>query len=552
MYDNKKILAVIPARGGSKGIPRKNIRLLAGKPLIAYSIEATLRSKYIDKAVVSTEDEEIGEIARRFGVETIKRPKKMAKDEITLDPVIYHTVKFLEEEGHDFDIIITIQPTSPLLKTSTIDTAIEKLVDEDYDTLISVVDDTHLLWTKLSQGKLIPMYKERINRQRLQPIYKETGGILLSLRKFVKRKSRIGDKIGLIELDELEGVDIDSRLNWWVAERFLKQAKVVLRVDGYREIGLGHIYRSLSLANRMIDHEIYFLMNKKYPLGINMVKEHNYPVIEFDTNPLQAIEEISPHIVINDILDTGSDYIKKLCERGIFVINFEDLGEGAEHADLVINALYSSKLSNKKCYSGLEYECLREEFFTIPQKKIESKVDKILVTFGGTDQNNFTSKVVEALDGIPFDFKIDIVLGLGYSHKNELKKTLNAIKKQYKVSNNIKSMSRHIYDADIVITSAGRTVLEVASIGTPCIVLAQNERELAHVCAKSENGIINLGDGTKIRKKSLEKTVIEFIKNYEKRKKMSQRMSNLLILKGCDRVVNLIFEKFEENRGKSS
>ncbi len=92
MYKNHKILAVIPARGGSKGIPRKNIRLLAGKPLIAYSIQTALKSKYVDDVVVSTEDEEIAEISKNYGLEIVKRPMDLAKDDVPLDPVIFHAL----------------------------------------------------------------------------------------------------------------------------------------------------------------------------------------------------------------------------------------------------------------------------------------------------------------------------------------------------------------------------------------------------------------------------------------------------------------------------
>ena len=160
MYKDNKILVVIPARGGSKGIPRKNIRLLGKKPLIAHTIEMGLESKYVDNLVVTTDDNEIKFIAEKFGAETIKRDGKLAEDSIPLDPVIYDAT--LQQEAkinENYDIVITVQPTSPLLKTKTLDLAIETLINswkndnpkEQYDTIISVVDDRHLSWVMMKK-----------------------------------------------------------------------------------------------------------------------------------------------------------------------------------------------------------------------------------------------------------------------------------------------------------------------------------------------------------------------------------------------------------------
>ena len=130
MFNNNKILVVIPARGGSKGIPRKNIRLLDGKPLIAYSIEIAKASAYVDDVVVTTDDSEIALLSEKFGASVIRRSEELARDDIPLDPVIHDAVVRKEKLAFDeYDIVITLQPTSPLLKTSTLDGAIEKFDD---------------------------------------------------------------------------------------------------------------------------------------------------------------------------------------------------------------------------------------------------------------------------------------------------------------------------------------------------------------------------------------------------------------------------------------
>lgn len=149
LHENLKIIAIIPARGGSKGIPRKNIKLLSGKPLIAYVIETALKSQYIDIVVVSTDDEEIAEIARLYGSDIIFRPQALSEDHVPLDPVIYHAVTAVESnKGIKYDYALTIQPTSPLLQTTTLDEMIKDMIQGDYDTLISVKAENHLFWAK--------------------------------------------------------------------------------------------------------------------------------------------------------------------------------------------------------------------------------------------------------------------------------------------------------------------------------------------------------------------------------------------------------------------
>ena len=150
MFENNKILVVIPARGYSKNIPRKNLRLLGEKPLIYYSIDIAKSSKYVDDVVVSTEDSEIASIVEKYGTSVVKRPVELATDETLFDTVIYGAMLQKEKQAFDeYDIVITIQPSSPLLKTETLDKAIEKFADFNIDSVISVVDDKNLVILEL-------------------------------------------------------------------------------------------------------------------------------------------------------------------------------------------------------------------------------------------------------------------------------------------------------------------------------------------------------------------------------------------------------------------
>lgn len=547
------IIAIVPARGGSKGIPRKNIRILAGKPLISYTIESALKSKYIDKVVVSTDDDEIAEVSRFYGSEIVKRPKDLAEDTVPLDPVIFHALKNIENrDKKEYEYIITIQPTSPLLKSETIDTAIERMLSSDYDSLISVKTEPHLFWTKRDYN-FEPLYKERKNRQFLDPIYRETGSVLISKRNIISDSNRIGEKTFLFEIPSEEAIDIDTYQDWMIAENILKKKLIVFRVDGSLEIGMGHIYRAITLAYRIgFHHEVIFLMDNNKKIGIEKVKYFNYPVVTFngEQEALEKLKQINPHIVINDILDTEIDYIIKLKNLGYFVVNFEDLGGGTEDADIVINSLYERSYPPEKHYFGQKYVCLRDEFYLFPSKKIKKHVKNLLITFGGTDPGNLTLKALKAIRSMVLkNINVTVVMGLGYNHKKELYEYIDILVKEgFKISvkENVNMMAHEIYCADIVITSNGRTIYEITSIGTPFISISQNERESRHLFVHYLKGVIYLGMAYNVSEEDIAIAIKKLIDNYDLRKKINENLLKADLKGGLDRTIRLIFDKYYE------
>ena len=139
MIDNKKVLAIIPARGGSKGIPRKNVKAISGKPMIQYTIEAAKDCEYIDKVIVSTEDEEIADISMRAGaIVPFSRPEELATDEAKIIDVVMHAVEFYERKAEHFDIIVLLQPTSPLRNAEDVTKALEYFIRKEQKSLVSV------------------------------------------------------------------------------------------------------------------------------------------------------------------------------------------------------------------------------------------------------------------------------------------------------------------------------------------------------------------------------------------------------------------------------
>jgi CMP-N-acetylneuraminic acid synthetase len=414
-----RILAIIPARGGSKGIPRKNLRLLGDKPLIYYAIKNAKNSRYITDVYVSSEDDEILSVSKRFGAKLHKRDKNLSKDATTLDPVIYEAYKYAKRENNqEYDLIITLQPTSPLLKVENLDAAIEKMIKNgNIDTIISAKDDTHLSWKKV-EGRYIPNYEKRVNRQYLTPIFTETGGFLITRSSVITSESRIGRNVDLYVLKSPESIDIDTYEDWNLCEYYLKRKNILIVVRGNQEIGLGHVYNMLGIANDILNHNILFLALKDSKLAYEKIKEYNYPVKFQEKDLIEEILTYKPDVVINDILDTDKDYVKKIKEHNIKVINFEDLGEGAKFADLVINAIYPEKEKLENHFFGPEYFILRDEFIYAPSKEIKEKVNKVLITFGGVDPNDYTSKVLESIYEFCNENSIEVEVILGFGYRN--------------------------------------------------------------------------------------------------------------------------------------
>ena len=539
------ILVIIPARGGSKGIPRKNLRTLAGKPLIYYGIKTSLNSKYVPDVYVSSDDDEILSISKQIGAKTIKRNPKLAKDVTTLDPVIYDAYnQAVEIENKKYDLIITLQPTSPLLKSSSLDKAIEILVNNDeIETVIAATDDTHLTWKK-ENDQFLPNYKERVNRQYLTPIYKETGGFLITRSNVISGKNRIGKNVELHLLNDGENIDIDTYEDWNLCEYYLKRKKILFVVSGYQEIGLGHVYNTLLIANDILNHNIAFLVDSKSQLAYDKISSKNYTVyMQKNESIVEDIKLLNPDVIINDKLDTEASYITDLKSLRMKVINFEDLGTGAKEADLVINAIYPEKEILANHYFGHDYFVLRDEFILSSPRVISKEVKNVLLTFGGVDPNNYTLKVLQSIYDycIENGINISVVAGFGYQHYESLTAFTDIA-----IYKNATDISDHMKKANLIFTSAGRTTYEIASLNIPAIVLAQNERELSHFFASEEYGFTNLGLGYNIANEEILKVFSNLVSNYEVRKQISALMAKSDLHSGRNRTLKLIKNVVED------
>ncbi|MDD7349891.1 MAG: acylneuraminate cytidylyltransferase family protein [Clostridiales bacterium] len=230
MIENKKILAIIPARGGSKGIPRKNVKAISGKPMIQYTIEAAKECPYIDKVVVSTEDEEIADISMRAGaIVPFSRPEELATDEAKTIDVVMHAVEFYERKAEHFDIIVLLQPTSPLRNAEDITKALEYFMRNEQRSLVTVseVSESPILMRNFNkENKLEKILEEDsdVRRQDMKKFYRINGAIYINKASELNANTSFNDNEMGFVLTQEHGIDVDEPQDLVVAEYYLSQA----------------------------------------------------------------------------------------------------------------------------------------------------------------------------------------------------------------------------------------------------------------------------------------------------------------------------------------
>lgn len=483
-----KILSIIPARAGSKGIPNKNIRIINDHPLIYYSIKNAIKSEKITDIIVSTDSPEVQIIAQQMGVKVHWRNASLCGDAVTLDAVIADAIP----RDQQWDYVITMQPTSPTLRVQTLDAAVQYTIDNDLDTVISAINAPHLSWGEKG-GKKTPNYKERLNRQYLPPCYVETGAFIISKASVITPETRIGEKVDIFEVPEDESQDVDTFEDLRNVAAILFHQKVGIYVNGNNKRGIGHIYRALEIADEFyVKPDIYYDTNQTDPKVFGNTK-HNLVPVNGIAELYQICKEQQYSIFINDILTTSIDYMigLKSVMPNAKIINFEDDGEGVIKADLVFNALfYEEDLPQIK--AGEKYYISGKTFMFYEPIKIKDRVKRVFISFGGADPQNYSDRLLNIICKPEYqNYEFVVVLGRA---KNNVDILIEFNKyENIEVYFDVVNMPQLMTSCDIGITSRGRTGYELALLGIPSIAIAQNKREEKHGFVCNENGFSYIG-----------------------------------------------------------
>lgn len=533
----KEFAVIIPAIKKNVAFPDDLVKRLGGVTLIQRAINKAKELAADDDIYVVTDSEEICLICKRNGINFTYREGVRLKTQDIIHELRYFLLKIYTK----YNNLIFIYAYTPTVKWPTIKAAYEYFLRKHGEILVSVMQIKHRIY-RVDNSNLI----ELISLDNSDELLVEVKSFLIAKADLInKRKSKI-NSIKYV-LDE-NTVEIKNYQDWWICEKIFRRKRIIFRVIGYPEVGMGHIYRSLALAHEITDHEIIFACDEKSRLAVNQIAGRDYQVT---VHPAQVLDEeilrFRPDLVINDILDTSADYIRRLKERGCKVVNFEDLGSGATLADLTINELYDEPvIPGSHIKWGHQYFFLRDEFIDAKPRLFQDPVKTILFTFGGTDTANLTMQSLKSVVDICRErhLSIYVVGGAGYAYKNELADYIDSLgydQIQFTFATGV--ISGIMEQTDVAICSNGRTVYELAHMNIPSLVIAHHEREANHVLACEENGFINLGVyQPSTFPEILRYHLVRLLTERDYRKKLYERTKGLNFLKNKTKVLSFIEE----------
>ena len=347
---NKKILAIIPARGGSKGIPKKNIKELLGKPLIYYSITEALKSKFIEKVIVSTDCLDIAHISKSFGAEVVMRPDSISGDKASSEEAILHTLDTLKlQDNYVPDIIVFIQCTSPLTLCEDIDGLIMKLISENADSGLTVSKFYHFIWKDengiaagINHNKSVrPMRQDRD----LQ--YLENGALyVFKASGFLQNKYRFYGKTIFYEMPPERNLEIDEPFDFFLAETNFKRQNIL---NFEKKIPQRLELLVMDFDGVFTDNSVYVLEDGREAvkcsrgdgMGLSMLKKKGIPMLVFSTEENKVVSARCKKLgieVIQNVSDKQRSLNILLQERNIHISNIIYIGNDVNDLECIINA----------------------------------------------------------------------------------------------------------------------------------------------------------------------------------------------------------------------
>lgn len=329
LLSNKKIIAIIPARGGSKGIEKKNIRMFAGKPLIAHTIEQALSSNLIQRTFVSTDDAGITAVSQAHGAEVIRRPAEISGDATSSEIALLHALDYLENsERLAPDYVVFLQCTSPLRKSHDIDSAVQQLIEENADSLLSVTKSHGFIWQKSgSEARSVNYdYNSRPRRQDFGGQYIENGSIYICTNEIMKfNRNRLGGKISIYEMEGWQAFEIDDvadfKLCAWLYEQHLQNEVFV--VDSKNLHLIIYDFDGVMTDNRVeVDQNGVetVRVNRSDGLAISELRKRDIPqiIVSTEKNPVVQRRAEKLGIPVSHAVDDKQEFIASyMQERGI-------------------------------------------------------------------------------------------------------------------------------------------------------------------------------------------------------------------------------------------
>ena len=350
----QKAIAVIFARGSGDVIPLLSARILAGKPMLHYTIHAALRSERIDEVYVSTEDERIATIATDGGAQVIMRPETLSQRNIPIRAAVDHSVRFLHDRLESIGGTLLCLPADAVFcDTPLIDQALLTYFDRDYDQLLTLLPENkkYVIWKELPDQQLEPVVLPPDMRPESERLLSDPGVLTVWGTEHGELKDK-PSRIGYIALDDLRAFRVDTEYDLAIAERLIAPHHLALRCDGSKSMGMGHIVRMLSIAeylhkNNPSEWLVRFFVGSDHLEGVNAINDRGYDVDVVRQNDYshwaRRIEDFRPMVVITDLPFVPSQYTEQLrhlpAKSLTLVDSVADIEAGSTDLDTVVSLL---------------------------------------------------------------------------------------------------------------------------------------------------------------------------------------------------------------------
>ncbi len=546
----RKRCIIIPAIKKNAVIPDQLVKKLAGTTLLERAIATAQKLEANEDIYVLTDSQESTLICDRHGV----RHRYNSEFVFHTLNIVAEMRDLLGELGLEYEHCLVLRASCPLITADDVEDAWHKYEDSGADSLVTVKSVHQRVWSV--QGRnLSQLLDEELGEREV--VIESKALIILRSEALLKALSRGSaarmDNVVPYFLND-RAIEIQSYQDWWICEHLLRRKHIVFVVAGWPAIGMGHIYRALMLAHEIMDHKISFVCTRESELAVESIARRDYHSTRQGEEELaETVLKLRPDLVVNDILNTDLEYMGALKAEGIPCINFEDEGEGAALADLVINAVYDASLTSEKCLCGPDWFCLRDEFLEAERNTCRPEVKTVLITFGGTDQCDNTRRCLDIVEPICRErgIAIRVVAGPGYVHRYEMEEHLRDLDNKdisFTWATNV--MSRQMEGADLCLCAAGRTTYELAHMHVPAMVLATHERELRHSFARGANGFAFLGLGERVTDDKIRNVFLKMLDG-KARLRFYERMTRLDFTGNKARVLALMLDILDKKKARA-
>ena len=542
MNQQRAVTVLIPAIKKEARFQDDLVKKIAGVNPIQRTLNKAIELGLPPESIfLFTDSEEIRLIGERNNISVLFDPTlswESTRVEISLR-------KISAKLTQDSDYVLILSPYALLLDVNTLGTALDEARRLEIDALKPVREERGEI---VKPGNSRFVSKSLTSRQ-VKILVGSNAFCLIRLKR-LREPEELPWDVCYWPVDE-NSLEIQSLRDWWVCEKLLQRRRIVFRVIGNPQVGMGHIFRALSIAHELTDHELLFVSDHHNQVAVNELAGYDYWLGIYDGSEItQKIIDLQPDLVINDILDTDLRYIETLRNAGIAAVNFEDFGDGAKIANLTIHELFDApQFDGSNVRWGHEYFFTRDEFDAAKPNDFRELVTDVLLAFGGTDQHNLSWTIYNAIRDFCSEsgIFIHVVVGPGYEKFDELIAKVGPAKNVFitHASGVISSIMERV---QLAITSNGRTVYELAQMNVPGIVISQHLREESHLFACPENGFIPLAISSEVELQEKTLEVFEgLVRNQEVRHGLFMNASRFDFNPNKKKVVSEILQVLEKS-----